>query len=55
MDHINQIKQATIAGNMPQVIELTDLALEAGADPEEIILQQLHQSSHLDYLPKKFL
>lgn len=39
MDHINQIKQATIAGNMPQVIELTDLALKAGVDPEEVIQQ----------------
>ena len=39
MDHINQIKHATIAGNMPQVIELTDLALEAGVDPEEVIQQ----------------
>ena len=39
MDYIDQIKQATIAGNMPQVVELTDLALEAGADPEEIIQQ----------------
>ena len=39
MDHIDQIKQATIAGNMPQVIELTDLALNAGVDPEEVIQQ----------------
>jgi 5-methyltetrahydrofolate--homocysteine methyltransferase len=39
MDHIKQIKHATIAGNMPQVIELTDLALEAGVDPEEVIQQ----------------
>ena len=39
MDHIDQIKQATIAGNMPQVIELTDLTLEAGGDPQEIIQQ----------------
>ena len=39
MDHIKKIKQATIAGNMPQVIELTDLALEAGVDPEEVIQQ----------------
>ena len=39
MDHIGQIKQATIAGNMPQVLELTDLALNAGVDPEEVIQQ----------------
>ena len=39
MDHIDQIKQATIAGNMPQVLELTDLALNAGVDPEEVIQQ----------------
>ena len=39
MDHINQIKQATIAGNMPQVLELTDLALNAGVDPGEVIQQ----------------
>jgi 5-methyltetrahydrofolate--homocysteine methyltransferase len=39
MDHINQIKQATIAGSMPQVMELTDLALKAGVDPGEVIQQ----------------
>jgi len=39
MDHINRIKQTTIAGNMPQVIELTDLALKAGVNPETVIQQ----------------
>ena len=39
MDNINQIKQATIAGNMPLVLELTDLALKAGVDPGEMIQQ----------------
>ncbi len=39
MTHIDQIKQATIVGNMPQAIELTELALKAGVDPEEVIQQ----------------
>jgi 5-methyltetrahydrofolate--homocysteine methyltransferase len=39
MDHINPIKQATIVGNMPRVIELTDLALKAGVAPEAVIQQ----------------
>ena len=39
MDHIGPIKQATIVGNIPRVIELTDLALKAGVAPEAVIQQ----------------
>lgn len=39
MNHITKIKEATIAGNMPQVIELADLALKAGVGPEDLIQQ----------------
>ena len=39
MNNITQIKEATIAGNMPQVIELTDLALKTGVGPEDLIQQ----------------
>jgi len=41
MNNITQIKEATIAGNMPQVIELTNLALKAGVGPEDVIQQGL--------------
>ena len=39
MDHIDRIKQATIAGNMSLAVELTDLALQDGIDPEAVIQQ----------------
>jgi 5-methyltetrahydrofolate--homocysteine methyltransferase len=38
-NHIDQIKEATIAGKMAQAIELTDLALKAGVSPGEVIQQ----------------
>ena len=37
MNIVDQIKQATITGNLPLVIDLTDIALKDGIGPEKII------------------